>query len=229
MCRILFIDVDVGTLSIVDEYGDSGTIDVVDVNEYSDMTAIYRMLRQNCQKRDASNGHDSADYYNTVVIDTLTELDRHAIAQIQGVRMGQDPLGEESAITEGDTWNRNLSTLTRLMRAMRALPMHVIYVCHEVAKETSKGSQVYIRRPNLPGKLMSDVQGFVDVVGYLRRVTEANEQKFKLHIQPHRLYNAKCRIRGLKQPVLDDPTLADLLQPLQSHGLVGDRGGASQD
>src|SRR5690625_7026803 len=73
--------------------------------------------------------------------------------------------------------------------------MHVVVVAAERAHEDEKKRRFF--SPALPGQLSKDVQGFLDVVGYLRAGKAADGQGAltrRLYIQPDDRYDAKCRI-----------------------------------
>ena len=68
------------------------------------------------------------------------------------------------------------------------------------------------RQPALPGKLGIEIQGFLDIVGYL---TVANDNEGntirRLYIQPGALYQAKHRFAGMNIKSIDAPSMQRLV------------------
>ena len=88
--------------------------------------------------------------------------------------------------------------------------MHTIFVCaRRYDKEERKS------KPKLVGQLADDIQGIVDVVGYLRKGTtniDTGDIPRALAVMPGNDYDAKCRWSANKHAVFVDPTIGEILQ-----------------
>src|SRR5690625_6574015 len=71
-------------------------------------------------------------------------------------------------------WGKSGEMIRLFVRTLRDLPMHVIFVAAERTHEDEKKRRFF--SPALPGQLSKDVQGFLDVVGYLRAGKAADGQ-----------------------------------------------------
>jgi AAA domain len=144
--------------------------------------------------------------YRTLLIDSLSELDKYLMYQLLGIKVGVQRLDTETQNPEWAEWGRNAEMLRLLIRSMRDLPMNVIFVCSANQQEDERKRQIF--RPNLPGKLGGEVQGFMDCVGYL--IAYPGEQGLiqrRLYITPGQTYDAKNRFVGFKDTYLQDPTM----------------------
>lgn len=216
MCDVLYIDVESGSLSLVGQ-----DIDVLRINAYQDFSQIYEFLRLHCRYRDAKEGAKGlADAnarigalpdkrYRTVVIDSLTEVQKTLMYMLLGTSIGGTRLDLIPESPEWKEWGQSAEMIRLLVRSFRDLPMHVIFVCSE--QEVQDGGNL-VRRPNLPGKLSGEVQGFLDVVGYLRAAPASEDGTVmrRLYITPGRTFSAKHRFRNVNVDFIEDVTMDDL-------------------
>ena len=164
MKDVIFIDVEAGALSLAGR----DDIDVVRVTSYMQFAKVYEFLKLHCQYRDVGDsdklhdlhekiGADPAKIYNTVVIDSLTEVQKQIMYMLLGVQIGQMNLELVPDTPEFKEWGQSAEMVRLLIRSFRDLPMHVVVVCAEAEGENERKQR--IRRPNLPGKLAGEVQG----------------------------------------------------------------------
>ena len=147
--------------------------------------------------------------YRTLIVDSLSELDRFLMYQLLGIKVGAQRLDAETQQPEWAEWGRNAEMLRLLIRSMRDLPMNVIFVCSANIQEDDRKRQIY--RPNLPGKLGGEVQGFMDCVGYLIAYPGENGALARrLYIAPGQTYDAKNRFVGFNDTSIQDPTMAKM-------------------
>ncbi len=231
MRDVIVLDAESGDTSLEDRPG----LTTVRITNYRQFARVHEFLRLHCRYRDADDiekmceleekfrnagiDEDDPEYYvvdesnykifNTVVIDTLTEVQKYCMYQLLGVTVGDYALDMEPTSPEWDEWGKSAEMIRLLVRSFRDLPMHVIFVASEAEKEVGK---MTLRRPNLPGKLASEVQGFVDFVGYLT-VTPGEGDKIirRLYLRPGRTFQAKIRLPGNTTQYLGDPDIKSLL------------------
>lgn len=147
--------------------------------------------------------------YRTLIVDSLSELDRFLMYQLLGIKVGAQRLDVETQQPEWAEWGRNAEMIRLLIRSMRDLPMNVIFVASANVQEDDRKRQIY--RPNLPGKLGGESQGFMDCVGYLVAYPGENGALARrLYITPGQTYDAKNRFVGFNETYIQDPTMAKM-------------------
>jgi hypothetical protein len=113
-------------------------------------------------------------------------------------------------------WGKNSEQIRRLVRALRDLPCNTIFTAlanedHDDRTNTDRF------RPLLPGKLKSEVSGYVDIVGYLYRKEfgpAANrEVKTLMLTQGTERHAAKDRT-GCLPSIMEEPTMRDIFMAM---------------
>lgn len=193
---VLFIDVEGGTRSIADR----SDITVAQPSSIGDVKEIYDWLVS-----------DKTHTFQTIVIDTLSELQRLGLAEI--MRTAKDP--EWPGIQD---WGRSTEQVTRLVRAFRLLSQekgwNVIFTTHANEQKDEVTGAVLIR-PNLTPSATVQACGVVDVVGYL---TMNSEGVRTLLLKPTRTVTAKYRqpLQGPRLPdMIENPSLVEILAHLR--------------
>lgn len=224
MKDVLFIDAESGDMSLADH-----DVDTITISSYSQFARVYEFLRLHCKARDANDyetlnklemhfkGLDkppstkSVKKYNTVVIDSITEVQKYCMYQLLGVSVGEYELDMEPQPAQFAEWGKSAEMIRLLVRSFRNLPMHVIIVAAEQTNEDETKRQ--IKSPALPGKLAKEIQGFLDVVGYLvaARVADDGSLKRRLWLEPGKSFDAKTRLQWIKAPYIDEPTLTKIM------------------
>ncbi|KKL66145.1 hypothetical protein LCGC14_2147940, partial [marine sediment metagenome] len=115
-------------------------------------------------------------------------------------------------------YKRNHSMVSRLVRNLRDLPMHVLMTCARQYVQDDQKRFNY--SPQMTGKLAGQVQGFMDLVGYyvLATGTEDEVLRRRLYVQPVGRFAAKCRFTSYKGNYFDNPTIGMILKDV---GLPG--------
>jgi len=220
MQNVLYIDVESGSLSIAHR----SDIDVVRIYNYAQFSKVHEFLRLHCQYRDAGDDGKLAGLaeavgaepkpYNTVVIDSLTEIQKQVMYMLLGIEVGHAQLDLIPETPEFREWGQSAEMMRLLVRSFRDLPMNVIFVCAE--QEVENERKQLLRRPALPGKLGTEIMGFLDVVGYLATAHgEDGDLRRRLYITPGRTFQAKHRFSQAVVGYFDDPTMAQVWQVRQ--------------
>lgn len=216
----------------------SDLIDLVRVKRIEQLQKLYEFLLHHCRYRDMGKDEeleklqlmifgyadeegkpltklpegDRLRKYHTVIIDSLTELE----AQNLAVALKLDAVGMENAgEVEKAGWDEfrlNNHTIQRIVRAFRDLEMNVILICAQ--RYDQDELKRYHYSPSLTGKLTTQVQGFVDVVGWLVVGQDAEGKPMRrLAVQPHTgpKADAKSRFAMYKDPHFDNPVMRDLM------------------
>lgn len=188
MAPVLFIDIEGGTLSLVDFYPDAK---VVRVSSWKELQQVYNAL----YKGDTG--------YKTVVIDSLTEAQKFSMGDIMKQAVREDPSRDPDVPAIRD-WGKNIEQMRRLVRGFRDLPMHVVFTALADSDKDNRGRMQY--RPMLSGKLKGEIPGFVDIVLYMYIKIQGDNQKRLLLTGTTDGAMAKDRSNKLP-PIVEDPTM----------------------
>jgi hypothetical protein len=119
-----------------------------------------------------------AAQFNTVFIDSLTEINELAKEQIVkkdrpalGVSMGKQ---YDDLMTQQD-WGLLSTRMTRMIRAYRDLPFNVIFTCLEDTVKDEKTGAITVV-PSINGKLAQNIAGYFDEVFRMVKRTEGDKE-----------------------------------------------------
>jgi GTPase SAR1 family protein len=150
--------------------------------------------------------------YKTFILDSLTDIEAANMNHILGVGEKGFDIGDEMSPAGYGEFRKNNNTIQQLVRAFRNLPAHVVIICGQRWQKDEM--QRFHYAPWLTGQLSTQVQSFVDVVGYMVTSQSADGKEVrKLYVQPvaQVRFDAKCRIASFKGTFFEDPTLATIL------------------
>lgn len=163
----------------------------------------------NHQSDQPRNKGEMPRFYKTVVIDSLTEVQRRSLDRIVDTRTGQVNPG---SITRGVKFENNRTTLQdygdntqqmrKLVRAFRDLEMNVIFTALEAEVQDELTGKITIR-PAVTEKLWQDVNGYVDIVARMFTATKDKQVERKIAFQPYGNYTAKDRSGALGMGMTD--------------------------
>lgn len=196
MAPVLVIDVEGGTFSLRDRYSD---VDVVRVKRWIDIQNIYGALFDQ-----AKNG---VLEYNTLVLDSLSEIQKFSMEQIMAEVVKGDPERDRDVPSVRE-WGKNLEQIRRLVRAFRDLPLNCLFTALAM-NDKDQRSGLITTRPSLSGKMGAEVAGFVDLVSYMyTKIKDGKIERYLLN-QPTDRQVAKDR-SGRLPLVLQDPTMQSI-------------------
>ena len=198
MRRVLFIDVEGGTLTLRDTYPD---IETVRVRNWQQMQAVYDAL--------FSGQHD----FTTVVVDSLTEVQKMSMdtVMLKLIEQNEERDADVPGIRE---WNINIEQTRKFVRAFRDLPMHTIFTSL-VQTDKNARTGALKRKPSLSGKVKDEVAGFLDVVVYLYLKEINQENRRVLLCGQTEDTVAKDRSNTLPQ-IVENPTMSSIWSFLQN-------------
>ena len=193
MGPVLFIDVEGGTMSLRNKYPD---VDVVRVSSWQDMVNVYNDLVGN-------------DKYKTIVLDSLTEIQKFSMYNIMKDLVQGDP-DRDPDVPGLREWGKNSEQVRRFVRAFRDLPVNTIFTAlSAVDKDQKTGATIH--RPGLSGKLSAEVAGFLDIVCYMYIKVVDGDVKRLLLTSGTDSCIAKDRSDSLP-PVLEEPDMTTINQ-----------------
>lgn len=154
--------------------------------------------------------------YRTVIIDSLTEIDTFSLYQLLGIKTDMK-LDADMDVAQFAEFRKNNQMMQLLVRAYRDLPMNVLLVASTQYIQDEMKQMHWT--PALTGKLSGQVQGFVDLVGFLQTGKPAEGSKViprRLYIQPIGKFDAKSRMAAYKEPYIDNPTMQKIWEAFAS-------------
>lgn len=159
--------------------------------------------------------YDRLRRFRTVIIDSMTDVEAQNMNHIMGIddAKGFD-VGEELNPAGYTEFRKNNNTIQQLTRSFRNLEIHVIIICGQRFSKDERNQFHY--NPWLTGQLSTQIQSFVDVVGYMipSSADQTKPNLRRLYVQPQAAvrFDAKCRIASLNKDYFDDPVLEDILR-----------------
>ncbi len=228
MNDILLIDAESGTLTLVDDALPFDKISVVQVKTYRQVSKVHQFLKLHCQLRDQDTKESEAKlaeiesqltdkdvtkpkHFRTVIVDSLSEVEAYCMNQLLGIT-DTTSLDEEGVPPEFKEYKINNGMMRRMVRDFRNLPMNLLVTCAQTFTEDEMKRKQFM--PALTGQLRGQVQGFMDVVGYLRagNPNDAGDIPRALFVQPSGRWQAKCRFSAFKGIRFDDPHIKSILE-----------------
>ena len=238
MRDVLYIDAESGDMVLNDNPRIKlpDEIEHVRVTNFLQVARVQEFLRAHCVRRESNDvegmrqveamlkGVPPTDIkeprrFRTVIIDSLSEIEAYCMYGLLKVNEGAILTGaaDEIDVARFDEFRKNNMMMQVLIRALRDLPMHVIFVCAQ------QYSQDELKRfhygPQMTGKLAAQIQGFVDIVGFLKASPpdEKGNAPRRLFVQPIDRFDAKNRRASFTGSFFEDPTMASIMKAI---GLV---------
>ena len=135
----IFASAEGGLLSIANK--NPNYVDITSLQDLRDLLVYLKTEKHN---------------YKTVIIDSITEINEIIKVEIEKKN------GRAMIIADWGTLSKDIRAL---LRAFRALPMHVLFIAQEIQEKDE--DRVTKITPSLNGKAATDIAYFMDVVGYL--------------------------------------------------------------
>lgn len=196
MRKVLVIDIEGGTSSLIHTYPN---VDSLRVKTWKEMQEVY----------DAFYYSDMTQY-NTVILDSLTEIQKFSMYNIMDDLVKEKP-DRDADVPSMREWGKNLEQIRKFVRGFRDLPVNAIFTA--LAKETKNDLTGEVTwKPSLTGKLVDEIAGFLDVVlyYYVKDITnqETKEVEHKRVILTQKTNKYVAKDRSGKLPMLiEDPTM----------------------
>jgi len=160
MRKVLFLDVEGGTLSIKDKFPN---VESVRIKNWVDMQSVYNELY--------AGNHG----FRTIVLDSLTEIQKMSMDTVMRKLVEQHE-ERDSDVPGIREWNINIEQTRKFVRSFRDLPINTIFTA--LSRQDKNPRTGAIRtKPYLSGKVADEVAGFLDVVAYLYTKEVEGENK----------------------------------------------------
>lgn len=185
---ILFLDVEGGTVTLRKRKD----IDVKQVRSIEEVIEVHRMLAL-----------ENEGYYKTVVVDSLSELQKLDMREVMKAAVRDRPQQDEDVPSQRE-WGKSGERIRRIVRGYRDLQMNTIFTC--LAGSERDNNNRTILYPSLPGKLRAEIPGFIDVCGYLYSKIEEDEYVRRIQFAKTETVVAKDRTSALGD-VVENPSI----------------------
>lgn len=153
--------------------------------------------------------------YRTVAIDSLTEVQQYDMREIMQDVIKNDP-ARDPDVPSFREWGKSSGHIRQLIRAFRALPIHKIWAALPAEKTDEKTKEVTVG-PDLPGKLMYQVPGLVDIVGYYYSYVDEEDVTQRIMLTQHSgKYMAKDRTSALGR-FIENPDIPSIMQRIRDY------------
>lgn len=187
---VLFLDVEGGVTTLRKRKG----LDVVSVRTMEQIVSVHKELYTN------------PGYYKTVVVDSLTELQKLDMREIMKEAANRNPNQDEDVPSMRE-WGKSGERIRRIVRAYRDLPMNTIFTAHTIIDKDANNATNYA--PSLPGKLRAELPGFLDIVGYMYTFVEDDLTVRRVQFAKTKNVTAKDRTDELGA-FLDNTTIPEM-------------------
>lgn len=238
MRDVLFISAESGdsTIDDNDRITNPDKVFTININTFKQAAFIQDFLVAYCKARDRDDvkamkqlfcqvtGYDpktladeDVPRFRTVIVDSLTEIEVYCIYGLLSIDINK-VVSEEIEVAGWPEFRKNNEMVKLLVRAFRDLPMHVILVCAE--QYTQDEQKKFHYSPQLTGKLSAQVQGFVDIVGWITvgaSTAESPEAPRRVYIQPISggpKFDAKNRRSVYKQAYFENPNMRSIMKSI---------------
>jgi hypothetical protein len=187
--KIIYIDVEGGTMSIREPYPN---VDVVRVKSFREIKEVYEALR----------GSDHG--YSTVCLDSVNEMQKFNMSDVM-IELVKTRPDLDPDIPGMREWGKNLEQMRRYVRAFRDLPINTLFTCLSVDEKDQK-TGVTKKKPGLSGKLSGEITAFLDIVCYMYLKEVEGKQTRMLLTGSTDTFTAKDRTAKLPM-VISEPTM----------------------
>lgn len=209
----------------------SSKIDILDFNKYDDFNDLYYFLQLHCDLRDRNDTVKlrklESDFmrvplaeivtprkYQTVIFDTLSEMQKLLMYKQLGIDVMKTRVGESFPKPSFEEWNQVLEQLLLHVRKYRNMPIHSIFLAQLDEDVDDKRKKYFL--PLLQGQAQKLIHGFFDCVGfYTMKVdgegTAKPSLQRRLYLSPVGPFKAKHRFGNFPGYCIDNPTMKDIL------------------
>lgn len=196
MSPVLILDIEAGLEPLRTFYPD---VDFLRIKTVKNLVDIYRDL--------ATTKHG----YKTVVVDSLTELQKLYMAEIM-VNVVKADSERDPDVPGMFEWNKNTEQIRKLVKAFRDLPMNTIFTALADQREDNNITRTV---PSFSRKLIGDIPAQLDLVLYF--YTKMQKGEIKRFLLTSKTERVAAKDRTTKLPtVVEEPTFANLYQTINS-------------
>jgi len=210
---------------------DPENIDILKLDRIEQLQKTFEFLQHHIKARDAGDDatleklqrmvfgygpNDPIDRirkYRTVILDSLTDIESLNMSKVLGLDSKGFEVGDDFQAPGYAEFRKNNNTIQAVVRSFRNLDVNLIVICGQ--KYTQDELKRFHYTPWLTGALATQIQSFVDLVGYMviSSADPTQPDLRRMYIQPQAgvRFDAKCRAAGVKQAYFDNPDMVQLM------------------
>lgn len=199
LCPALLLDVEGGSLTLRSIYPE---LECVRIDTWEKLQRVHSRLKSH-----PDHG------YKTIIIDSITEMQKIGMDHTMQVRKG----GDDQQVPELKEWNINIEQVRRYVRAFRDLQGVNTLFTALVRADVDKRTGLARKKPSLNGKVADEVCGFLDIVTYLG-MEEVDKVNTRI-LQTGNTAGTVAKDRSNFLPMLiANPTMADIYKFINQEG-----------
>ncbi|MGL5075376.1 MAG: AAA family ATPase [Waterburya sp.] len=237
MGDVLFISAESGHLSI----SDRKDIHLIRLSQYNQLARVIKWFETHvriCRLGDKKAlvehqklvmpstkfTEQTVPQYRTLIVDSLSEVFKYAMYKVLKTEVGNMDLAADIPQAQFQHWGEAGEMVRMLIRTLRDIPVHTIFVAAENEKEDELKRKSFV--PLIPGKLGNEIAGFLDTVAYMAArpgtpdgnsneggAKSAASIQRRLFLQPDNRFIAKNRIPTMKEVAyIENPTMKALFE-----------------
>lgn len=211
MLPALFIDVEGGVKTIRNLYPD---IDYVRVEDKITSDGKVVSSGWNDVVRIVESG-DLVKNYRTVVVDSLTELNKGIMKMVNYNAYLENPSKVDLDVPSKRDWGKGGERTRWLIRTLRDMPIHVIFTALDANERGEGGEPTGNIQPQLPGQLGQQIPAFMDEVFYLyakKVFNDKMEERIGYFLLSRRDGTHVAKDRSGRMPtVIENPTMKEIV------------------
>ena len=210
MRPVLFVDIEGGTESLRHSYPN---VETVRVQNWKQMQDVYNVL------------HSGEHEYKTVVLDSLTEIQKFNMYNIMHDTIAKRP-DLDPDVPSMREWGKNLEQMRRMVRGFRDLDMHTIFTALNMTDKDQK-TGITTMQPSLSGKLAKEVAAFLDIVAYyyVKQVGDGQDAEFLRLLLTQKTDSQVAKDRTGRLPmIIEKPTMSDIFKFMTSENSIETKG-----
>lgn len=201
MRKVLCLDCESGANTLKSAWPN---VDLIEINNWQNLQDVYYALH--------AGGHD----YQTVIIDSLTELNDYCIDQVVVEAKLKKPDFDD--VLEIFHWNKVASRMLRMIRIFRDLPMSTIFIAHMTEDRDTRSGKI-LKQPLLTGQLKKKLPTIPDLVLY-QYIAEVEDQGQRRLLLTQKTDTCVAKARGVNLPAImgieDDITMQQLYDRIEA-------------
>jgi len=201
---VLLLDAEGGTTTIR-KYKQ---IDVVEVRTIEELNKKILDLQK--------AGEDLRNYYKTVVIDNMTEVQELDLKVIMRQAYQKNPDKVDIDVPSPREWKKTGEHMRAIARAVRDLPCNTILTAHVV--EVERDGQPTRKYPGFGGQAKTAVAGYMDIVGWMQIIQDRGKEAYtQIQFKGTRSTLAGDRF-DLLEDTIKNPTFPQLWEAIKGSG-----------
>lgn len=193
LCPALLLDIEGGGLTLRSVYPE---MECIRIDSWTKLQKVYQRLKSN-------NEHG----YRTLIVDSVTEMQKMGMDHTMQTRKG----GDDLSIPELKEWAINVEQVRKYVRLFRDLEGVNTLFTALVRTDVDKRTSLSRKKPSLSGKVADEICGFLDIVTYFGMEEVGQNKVLTRILQTGNTPGTVAKDRSNALPMLmANPTMQDI-------------------